>query len=346
MRRRYWSLAKKAAKIGMFMRRIIGKVKELRRMVGQDFSLLLILLGFYFLLQSFLYAIWPSPSVSSDELNRIVSLLLTVGSYLIFVGSFIRSLKHNYRYWDFLTKGPGLLLMKFGGIALFIGIFLFITVSIAGDSPSFGWIYMVARYANVIIQPMLTIAGALIAAAFTIQYDYHFKRSSLSVKLRAILAKTEASMRTVVIDILVKNEGPVSIRDATVAMSIMVSLNRQTGFREIIGLSDTVVASWNTIPPGVKVSTVFLEYDGRTITFYRNGSQIRLPLSVDMSLISLSVDYSIELTITGERVRKPVLLRCDIRKEEMDKIPEEVLQRGGLIEGDELMKMLKCTQIS
>jgi len=65
-----------------------------------------------------------------------------------------------------------------------------------------------------------------------------------------------------------------------------------------------------------------------------------------MSSISLSVDYSIELTIAGERVRKPVLLRCDIRKEEMDKILEEVLQRGGLIEGDELMNMLKCTQIS
>lgn len=315
-------------------------------MVGQDFSLLLILLGFYLLLQSFLYAIWPSPSVSSDELNRIVSLLLTVGFYFIFVGSFIRSLKHNYRYWDFLTKGPGLLLMKFGNIALFIGIFLFITVSIAGDSPNFGWIYMVARYANVIIQPMLTIAGALIAAAFTIQYDYHFKRSSLSVKLRAILAtKTEASIRTVVIDILVKNEGPVGIRDAAVAMSIMVSSNQQTGFREIIGLSDTVIASWNTIPPGVRVSTVFLEYDGRTITFHRTGSRIRLPL-VDMSSISLSVDYSIELTITGEGVRKLVLLRCDIRKEEMDKILEEVLQRGGLIEGDELMNMLKCTQIS
>lgn len=315
-------------------------------MVGQDFSLLLILLGFYLLLQSFLYAIWPSPSVSSDELNRIVSLLSTVGFYFIFVGGFIRSLKHNYRYWDFLTKGPGLLLMKFGNIALFIGIFLFITVSIAGDSPNFGWIYMVARYANVIIQPMLTIAGALMAAAFTIQYDYHFKRSSLSVKLRAILAtKTEASIRTVVIDILVKNEGPVGIRDAAVAMSIMVSSNQQTGFREIIGLSDTVIASWNTIPPGVRVSTVFLEYDGRTITFHRTGSRIRLPL-VDMSSISLSVDYSIELTITGEGVRKPVLLRCDIRKKEMDKILEEVLQRGGLIEGDELMNMLKCTQIS
>jgi len=347
MRRRYWSLAKKAAKIGVFMRRIIGKVKELRRMVGQDFSLLLILLGFYLLLQSFLYAIWPSPSVSSDELNRIVSLLLTVGFYFIFVGSFIRSLKHNYRYLDFLTKGPGLLLMKFGNIALFIGIFLFITVSIAGDSPNFGWIYMVARYANVIIQPMLTIAGALIVAAFTIQYDYHFKRSSLSVKLRAILAtKTEASIRTAVIDILVKNEGPVGIRDAAVAMSIMVSSNQQSGFREIIGLSDTVIASWNTIPPGVRVSTVFLEYDGRTITFHRTGSQIKLPLFVDMPLISLSVDYSIELTITGEGVRKPVLLRCDIRKEEMDKIFEEVLQRGGFIEGDELMNMLKCTQIS
>jgi energy-converting hydrogenase Eha subunit E len=236
--------------------------------------------------------------------------------------------------------------MKFGNIALFIGIFLFITVSIAGDSPNFGWIYMVARYANVIIQPMLTIAGALIAAAFTIQYDYHFKRSSLSVKLRAILAtKTEASIRTLVIDILVKNEGPVGIRDAAVAMSIMVSSNQQSGFREIIGLSDTVIASWNTIPPGVRVSTVFLEYDGRTITFHRTGSRIRLPL-VDMSSISLSVDYSIELTITGEGVRKPVLLRCDIRKEEMDKILEEVLQRGGFIEGDELMNMLKCTQIS
>jgi len=30
----------------------------------------------------------------------------------------------------------------------------------------------------------------------------------------------------------------------------------------------------------------------------------------------------------------------------MDKIFEEVLQRGGFIEGDELMNMLKCTQIS
>jgi energy-converting hydrogenase Eha subunit E len=340
MGRRYWSLAKKAAKIGMFIRRIKGKVKELRRMVEQDFSLRLIFLGFCLLLQSFLYAIlyeiWLPPSVSSDD--RLVSLFLAVGFYFVFVGSFIRLLRRNHRYWDFLTKGPGLLLMKFGGIALFIGVFLFITVSIAGE---------VARYVNIIIQPTLTIAGALIAAAFTIQYDYYFKRSSLSVKLRAILAtKTEASIRTVVIDILVKNEGPVSIRDAAVAMSIMVSLNRQTGFREIIGLSDTVIASWNTIPPGVKVSTVFLEYDGRTITFYRNGSQIRLPLSVDMSLISLSVDYRIELTITGEGVRKHVLLRCDIRKEEMDKIFEEVLQRGGLIEGDELMNMLKCTQIS
>jgi len=346
MRHFYLSLAEEAAKIGMLMRRIKGKVKELRRMVGQDFSLLLILLGFYLVLQSFLYAIRLSPSVSSDELSRIVSLLFTVGSYFIFVGSLIRSLKHNYRYWDFLTKGPGLLLMKFGNIALFIGIFLFITVSIAGDSPNFGWIYMVARYANVIIQPMLTIAGALIATAFTIQYDYHFKRSSLSVKLRAILAtKTEASIRTVVIDILVKNEGPVGIRDAAVAMSIMVSSNQQTGFREIISLSDTVIASWNTIPPGVRVSTVFLEYDGHTITFHRTDSRIRLPL-VDMSSISLSVDYSIELTITGEGVRKPVLLRCDIRKEEMDKILEEVLQRGGLIEDDELMNMLKCKQIS
>jgi len=169
MGRRFRSLAEKAAKVGVLMRRIKGKVKELRRMVEQEFSLLLILLGFYLLLQSFLYAIRPSPSVSSDELNRIVSLSFTVGYYFIFVGSFIRLLKHNYRYWDFLTKGPGLLLMKFGNIALFIGIFLFITVSIAGDSPNFGWIYMVARYANVIIQPMLTIAGALIATAFTIQ---------------------------------------------------------------------------------------------------------------------------------------------------------------------------------
>ncbi len=339
MGRRYWSLAKKAAEIGMFMRRIKGKVKELRRMVEQDFSLRLILLGFCLLLQSFLYAIlyeiWLPPSVSSDD--RLVSLFLAVGFYFVFVGSFIRLLRRNHRYWDFLTKGPGLLLMKFGGIALSIGVFLFITVSIAGE---------VARYVDIIIQPTLTIAGALIAAAFTIQYDYYFKRSSLSVKLRAILAITEASIRTVVIDILVKNEGPVSIRDTAVAMSVMVSLHRQTGFREIIGLSDTVIASWNTIPPGIRVSTVFLEYDGRTITFYRNGSQIRLPLSVDMSLISLSVDYSIELTITGERVRKPVLLRCDIRKEEMDKILEEVLQRGGLVEGDELMNMLKCTQIS
>jgi len=95
--------------------------------------------------------------------------------------------------------------------------------------------------------------------AFTIQYDYYFKRSSLSVKLRAIsVKKFETPIRTVVIDILVKNEGPVSIRDAAVAISIMVSTNQQTDFREIIGLSDTVMASWNTIPPGVKVSTVFL----------------------------------------------------------------------------------------
>jgi hypothetical protein len=276
----------------------------------------------------------------------MVSLSFTVGFYFVFVGAFIRSLRHNYRYWDFLTKGPGLLLIKFGSVALFIGILLFITVSIAGDTPNFGWIYIVARYANVIIQPMFTIAGALIVAAFTIQYDYHFKRSSLSVKLRALLAtKTEDSIRTVVIDILVKNEGPVSIRDAVVAMNIMVSSNQQTGFREIIGPSDTVLTSWNTIPPGVRVSTVFLEYDGLTITFHRTDSRIRLPL-VDMSSISSSVDYSIELTITGEGVRKPVLLRCDIRKEEMDKIFEELLQRGGFIEGDELMNMLKCTQIS
>ncbi len=347
MRHFYLSLAEKAAKIGMLMRRIKGNVKELWRGVEKESSLLLILLGFYLLLQFFVYAIWPPPSVSSDELNCILSLLSTVGLYFVFVGGFIRSLKHNYRYWDFLTKGPGLLLMKFGNTALFLGIFLFITVSIAGDCPDLGWIYTVARYADVIVQSTLAIAGVLIATAFTIQYDYYFKRSSLSVKLRAIsVKKFETRIRTVVIDILVKNEGPVSIRDAAVAISIMVSSNQQSGFREIIGLSDTVMASWNTIPPGVKVSTVFLEYDGRTITFHRADSQIRLPLFVDMPLISLSVDYSIELTITGEGVRKPVLLRCDIRKEEMDKIFEEVLQRGGFIEGDELMNMLKCTQIS
>ena len=57
MRHFYLSLAEKAAKIGMLMRRIKGNVKELWRRVEKESSLLLILLGFYLLLQFFVYAI-------------------------------------------------------------------------------------------------------------------------------------------------------------------------------------------------------------------------------------------------------------------------------------------------
>jgi hypothetical protein len=77
------------------MRRIKGNVKELWRRVEKESSLLLILLGFNLLLLFFVYAIWPPPSISSDELNCILSLWFTVGFYFVFVGGFIRSLKHN-----------------------------------------------------------------------------------------------------------------------------------------------------------------------------------------------------------------------------------------------------------